>query len=81
MVPLCARTLALPAQEQCYCSATTHYLSIQGVLVAVVISTLLTYTLRLDKEGVKVLGPISSSFPTYDPSVLFGSPITEPLLL
>jgi high affinity sulfate transporter 1 len=48
----------------------TWFRFVPGVLVAVVISTLLTYTLRLDKEGVKVLGPISSSFPTpYPPQI------------
>lgn len=51
---------------------------VPGVLVAVIASTLVTFLARLDKQGVSILGSISSSFPTpYPPQLTSASVITE----
>lgn len=42
-----------------------QYVLPKGVLVAVIFSTLITYLMRLDRDGVAILGSIDSSFPTY----------------
>jgi high affinity sulfate transporter 1 len=51
---------------------------VPGVLVAVIASTLVTFLVRLDKQGVSILGEISSSFPTpYPPELTSTSVVTD----